>query len=422
VAFSPSGLLLVTGHDSGLLSVRRPDTGALLALQEFPDSIRSLAFSPALKSDQPTAWMAVGDRGGSIHLLPVDNNAGYSGVVASAAAALRGRRWQAHSGRVYAMTFTADGLQLLTAGEDGLLKAWDLGFAQNSWELPTKVNDFAVIGANHIVVTGPTFSVHSLLADRSSRELPGLGKFPARRVRYAPASGQIVMGDERGRIIAIPRDAQDETAVQKLGNSRQYLDFAVTADGRQMAVEWEKDGKTELQWPVSEDSRRSSIPCQSTIHQITFSADDRLLLFTQGNEVFVLDPKTGEQLRRLSGHRSTIGDLASSPDGRFLATASKDRTVRVWDLQTGQEVWSEVAHTNETLCVAFSPDGDTVATTGADGMLRLWRWRKNTLVLEYPLVDWPARKLAYSADGLKLVVLSGERLRIYDATALDSLE
>jgi WD40 repeat protein len=64
--------------------------------------------------------------------------------------------------------------------------------------------------------------------------------------------------------------------------------------------------------------------------------------------------------------------VAFSPDGRRLASASHDNTVRVWDTASGQEVLTLHGHGQEVQSVAFSPDGRFLASAGRDGTVRLW--------------------------------------------------
>jgi eukaryotic-like serine/threonine-protein kinase len=60
-----------------------------------------------------------------------------------------------------------------------------------------------------------------------------------------------------------------------------------------------------------------------------------------------------------------------TPDSRTLATASSDRTVKLWDRVTGQERLTLRGHTASILLVAFSPESRTLVT-GDDRVLRLW--------------------------------------------------
>ena len=73
----------------------------------------------------------------------------------------------------------------------------------------------------------------------------------------------------------------------------------------------------------------------------------------------------------LIGHDGYVWALASSPDGKTLASASVDRTVRLWDVSKGQ-ARAVLKHDAAVTCVTFAPDGKTLATAGIDGILKVW--------------------------------------------------
>ena len=96
---------------------------------------------------------------------------------------------------------------------------------------------------------------------------------------------------------------------------------------------------------------------------VAFSPDGRLLATASRDQTARLwDPATGECLRTLTGHDGWVLGVAFSPDGRLLATASMDQTARLWDPATGECLRTLTGHDHWVIGVAFSPDGRLLAT------------------------------------------------------------
>jgi WD40 repeat protein/serine/threonine protein kinase len=138
----------------------------------------------------------------------------------------------------------------------------------------------------------------------------------------------------------------------------------------------------------------------------TWNAADR------PGEVYLWDARHGTRLHTLTGHGGAVLGVAFSPDGTRLATASLDRTVRLWDVATGKEL-QQLPHAHWVRSVAFSPDGKFLASGGGEeerpGAIKVWDAASGKERFSLAGHAGPVARVAFSPDGTRLASASWDR-------------
>jgi WD40 repeat protein/energy-coupling factor transporter ATP-binding protein EcfA2 len=210
-------------------------------------------------------------------------------------------------------------------------------------------------------------------------------------------------GGEDGQIIrwALPHDGQPAKPLQQWSADAQGQAFgkvyalALTPDGKVLASGHD-DGNIRL-WEIKETPEKRTPPS--------------LLSSGEGKNA---PPKL---LRVLEGHSRMIAEgfgLAFSPNGRQLASASYDNTVRLWDWEKGISLQVLTGHNGAAQGVVFSPDGQTLASSSDDQSIILWnvqtgqalRWLKGHRNTVFGLQFLP--------DGLLASASRDNTIRLWD--------
>jgi eukaryotic-like serine/threonine-protein kinase len=287
-----------------------------------------------------------------------------------------------HEGAVYFTCCSLDGQLIATAGEDAMVRVYDVNTHQIRTTIETGQGDvngvaFAPDGRT-IASAGDDGTVQIWDLD-TGQKVMGIAASPGElyNVLYTPDGKLLVScGDEP--VIRLWDRQTGEPQGELSGHVRGVEAIALSPDGRILGSA--SSDKTAALWDL--DSRTPRI---------------------------------------LRGHRGRLSSIAFSPDGKWLATGGIDKAVCIWDATTGALV-SMVHHLDGVQCLAFGPEGRWLAAGDRGGVIRLWP------ETTWTLPDWSfgsegqVRWCGISPDGYTVAAATGERFLVRDLRTLEIRE
>lgn len=211
--------------------------------------------------------------------------------------------------------------------------------------------------------------------------------------------------------VRMPEEEKRERAVNE-----PYFDFAVARgqSGMPSSIHLYSDGAR---------SSKVIIPAHNdAILDMAFSPDGKTLATASYDTAIKLwNTDTGTELRTLKEHSDSVYAISFSKDGTLLASAAADRAVKIWNVASGKLLYTFGEPTDWVYAVTWSPDGKHLAAAGADKSIRIWETgpEKGRLVHSVFAHEGAITKLAYSPDGEILYSVGEDRIiKAWDAARM----
>ncbi|MFB2768952.1 hypothetical protein ACE1AT_06600 [Pelatocladus sp. BLCC-F211] len=154
------------------------------------------------------------------------------------------------------------------------------------------------------------------------------------------------------------------------------------------------------------------------VYGVSFSPNGKMLASASADKTVKLwDTSTGQEIKTLTGHTDSVYGVSFSPDGKMLATASRDNTVKLWDTSTGKEIKTLTGHTKWVYGVSFSPDGKMLASASADNTVKLWDTNTGKQIKTLTGHTNSVNGVSFSPDGKMLASASGDNtVKLWDTS------
>jgi WD40 repeat protein/uncharacterized caspase-like protein len=257
-------------------------------------------------------------------------------------------------------------------------------------ELPSEV-DFSADG--RVIATIGSMGQTSLWDAQSGSKLRDLTASPMGS--FTPPAikpGQMPQMPNMAEISAMMTNIMGTMAAGTMG--RTTTSFAFSPDGRTLVTGgFESKANIDLAAMMSgkrPKGSKSQDP-QDIMKDLKFEAIGQAQIW---------DVASGREIGALKGHGRAVSKVAFSRDGKLVATAGTDNTIKIWDFAAKRELISLAGHASIIDSLDFSPDGSLLASAGEDGSTFLWDAKTGEHLLTLISLDDGAEWMVVTPQGL----------------------
>eukprot|EP00948_MAST-09A_sp_MAST-9A-sp1_P003097 g3097.t1 len=203
------------------------------------------------------------------------------------------------------------------------------------------------------------------------------GPVEAWTIDVNPQGTKIVSGSQSGMVnIWGIESGMKEASMDSDGTF--IMSVAYNADGKKI-ISGDYDGSLNLfDVTYSKHVWSTGGHHSKPLRSVKFSGDGKLIFAACDDGItYIHEASTGAEIAKLTGHRDRVNCVVCSPDSEFIATASTDRTIKLWNLLNKKCVQTFKAQRDEELCALdFNYSGDRILCGGSEGSLRILNCHK----------------------------------------------
>lgn len=296
-----------------------------------------------------------------------------------------------HSKEVNAIAISPDGKILASGSNDNTINVWNLSTGQRLFTLKGHTDyiysvAFSPDGQKIASASGDgTVKIWNLQTGQLLQTLQSNSENRVFSVTFTP-DGQTLVSGNKDKTIKLWNPSTGQLKNTLKGHSEFVLTVAVSPDGKTLASSGYD--KTIKIWNLPAGTLISSVaePTGNTIPSLAISPDGQTLASSDiynkvhlWNLAQLLSGCKGAQpcspTHSISAHKDYVNFVAFSPDGKTLASGSRDETIKLWKVQTGELESSISNRSGNVNAVTFSPDGKTLVSNGENGKIEVWRSR-----------------------------------------------